>query len=64
MGEVVRYKPDPEDPQKTLLTQQAVISITGVPLIDQLERLLTMTIEQNAKKVCNFTLIQRSLQKT
>lgn len=50
VGEEVRYKPDPEDSGKTLLTQQAVISISGVPLIDQLERLLTMTIEQNAKK--------------
>ncbi|KZC07172.1 PREDICTED: protein slowmo [Dufourea novaeangliae] len=50
VGEEVRYKPDPKDPQKTLLTQQAIISISGVPLIDQMERLLTMTIEQNAKK--------------
>ncbi|XP_053988492.1 protein slowmo-like [Hylaeus volcanicus] len=50
VGEEVKYMPDPQDSQKTVLTQQAVISISGVPLIDYLERLLTMTIEQNAKK--------------
>ncbi|XP_031827703.1 PRELI domain containing slowmo [Nomia melanderi] len=50
VGEEVRYTSDPEDPNKTLLTQQAVVSIKGIPLIDQMERLLTKTIEQNAKK--------------
>ncbi|XP_043257600.1 protein slowmo [Colletes gigas] len=50
VGEEVRYMPDPEDSQKTLLKQQAIISISGVPLIDYMERLLTNTIEQNAKK--------------
>ncbi|XP_034178525.1 PRELI domain containing slowmo isoform X1 [Osmia lignaria lignaria] len=51
VGEVVTYSEHPENPETTLLTQQAVISITGVPLIDHLERLLTHTIEQNANKV-------------
>ncbi|CAK9812810.1 Protein slowmo [Anthophora quadrimaculata] len=50
VGEVVTYSPHPENSDTTLLTQQAVISIQGVPLIDHLERLLTMTIEQNANK--------------
>lgn len=50
VGEVVTYSQHPENPEATLLTQQAVISITGVPLIDHLERLLSLTIEQNANK--------------
>ncbi|CAD1478687.1 unnamed protein product, partial [Heterotrigona itama] len=50
VDEVVTYAPHPENPETTLLSQQAVISIQGVPLIDHLERLLTMRIDQNAKK--------------
>lgn len=57
VGEVVTYTPHPENPETTLLTQQAVISIQGVPLIDHLERLLTMTIEQNANKVNDYTIV-------
>ncbi|KOC65582.1 Protein slowmo [Habropoda laboriosa] len=51
VDEVVTYSPHPENSDATLLTQQAVISVQGVPLIDHLEGLLTKTIEENAKKV-------------
>ncbi|XP_017766581.1 PREDICTED: protein slowmo isoform X2 [Eufriesea mexicana] len=50
VNEVVTYEPHPDNPKSTLLTQQTFISIQGVPLIDHLERLLTLTMEQNANK--------------
>lgn len=57
VDEIVTYSPHPENPETTLLTQQAVISIQGVPLIDHLERLLTITMEQNANKVNSLVYI-------
>lgn len=50
VGEVVKYTPHPDNPEVTLLKQEAVISIKGLPLINHLEKLLSMTIEHNANK--------------
>lgn len=60
VGEEVRYTSDPENSDRTLLTQQAVVCIKGIPLIDQMERLLTKTIEQNAKKVNGYMFLSLS----
>lgn len=45
------YAPHPEDPEKTLLKQEAVVLVKGVPLSSYMESLLTTTISANASKV-------------
>ena len=42
--------PDPNDQQKTLLTQEAVVTVRGVPLTHYMEDLLTSKISLNAGK--------------
>lgn len=50
MDETVRYIPHPDDPDKTLLKQEAVISVQGVPLNSYVEDLLTNKMSLNAGK--------------
>lgn len=50
VSETVKYTPDPEDHNRTLLTQQAIVSIRGVPFSNYLEDVLTSKIAQNAQK--------------
>jgi hypothetical protein len=45
------YNPHPSDPNKTLLRQEAVISVQGVPLTSYVEELLTSRVSANAGKV-------------
>ncbi|XP_042614933.1 PRELI domain containing protein 3B isoform X2 [Cyprinus carpio] len=45
------YRPHPEDPEKTMLTQEAIISVKGVSLSSYLEGLMASTISSNAGKV-------------
>lgn len=52
MDEHLVYAPHPDDPQKTLLKQEAVVLVKGVPLSSYMESLLTTTISANANKVC------------
>lgn len=54
VDEAVRYTPHPEDPTKTLLTQEAVVTVRGVPLTNYMEDLLASKISFNAGKVSDF----------
>ncbi|XP_014606895.1 PREDICTED: protein slowmo [Polistes canadensis] len=44
VDETVRYTPHPNDPEKTLLQQEAVVTVSGVPLTHYMEELLTSKI--------------------
>ncbi|KAM6340769.1 PRELI domain containing protein 3B isoform 2-T3 [Alca torda] len=48
------YKPHPREPDKTILTQEAIISVKGVSLSSYLEGLMANTISSNAKKIMNY----------
>lgn len=50
MDEVLQYRPHPTDPSKTLLRQQATVSIEGVPLNRYMEEVLTNNINNNANR--------------
>ncbi|XP_011693459.1 PREDICTED: protein slowmo isoform X2 [Wasmannia auropunctata] len=50
VDEAVRYTPHPDDPTKTLLTQEAVVTVRGVPLTNYMEDLLASKISFNASK--------------
>jgi len=50
MDEVLQYRPHPTDPSKTLLRQQATVSIEGVPLNRYMEDVLTKNINANANR--------------
>lgn len=56
VDEAVRYTPHPTDPSKTLLTQEAVVTVRGVPLTNYMEDLLASKISFNASKVSNILL--------
>uniref|UniRef100_A0A287AXX7 PRELI domain containing 3B n=1 Tax=Sus scrofa TaxID=9823 RepID=A0A287AXX7_PIG len=44
------YKPHPQDSEKTVLTQEAIITVKGVSLGSYLEGLMASTISSNANK--------------
>jgi len=47
--ERITYSPHPEDPEKkTLMTQQAIVTVQGVPLTSYMEQLMTSSIAGNA----------------
>ncbi|XP_043543670.1 PRELI domain containing protein 3A isoform X2 [Chiloscyllium plagiosum] len=46
------YRPHPENPEKTILTQEAIITVKGVILSSYLEGLMANTISANAGKDC------------
>ncbi|KAK9504326.1 hypothetical protein O3M35_010686 [Rhynocoris fuscipes] len=50
VDEMVHYEPHPDDKGKTLLRQEAVVTVEGVPLSNYMEDLLTNTIMSNAGK--------------
>lgn len=50
VDETLRYMPDPNDSSKTLLTQEAVVTVVGVPLTHYMEDLLASKISFNAGK--------------
>lgn len=50
VDEMVKYEPHPQDLGKTLLRQEAVVTVKGVPLNSYMEDLLTNTIMANANK--------------
>jgi folate-binding Fe-S cluster repair protein YgfZ len=51
VDETVSYASHPQDPSKTLLKQEAVVTVRGVPLTSYVEDLLTNKISLNAGKV-------------
>ncbi|XP_063088079.1 PRELI domain containing protein 3A isoform X3 [Cavia porcellus] len=50
VNERLVYTPHPEHPEKTVLTQEAIISVEGTGLGRYLESLMASTISSNAKK--------------
>lgn len=50
VNETITYTPHPSDPRKTLLKQEAVVTVQGVPLTSYMENLLTNKISVNAGK--------------
>jgi PRELI-like family len=50
VDEVLLYKPHPTDPSRTLLQQQATVSVEGVPLSRYMEEVLTNNISFNASR--------------
>lgn len=50
LDEVLHYTPHPTDPQKTLLRQEATVSVHGVPLSYYMENMITSNISANANK--------------
>lgn len=50
VDEVLMYEPHPTDTTKTLLRQQATVSVEGVPLSRYMEDVLTNNISFNANK--------------
>lgn len=50
VDETLKYTPHPSDPSKTLLTQEAVVMVKGVPLTNYMEDMLTTKISNNAGK--------------
>ncbi|XP_025918825.1 PRELI domain containing protein 3A isoform X3 [Apteryx rowi] len=44
------YMPHPENPEKTVLTQEAIITVKGISLSSYLESLMANTISSNARK--------------
>lgn len=50
VNERLEYKPHPSDPSKTVLTQEAQISINGLPLVGKLEEAMVSTMASNANK--------------
>ncbi|XP_042653984.1 PRELI domain containing protein 3A isoform X1 [Tyto alba] len=45
------YTPHPENPEKTVLTQEAIITVKGISLSSYLESLMANTISSNARKL-------------
>ncbi|XP_067007178.1 protein slowmo [Anabrus simplex] len=50
VDETLSYSPHPQDPNKTLLKQEAVVTVKGVPLNNYVEDVLTSKISLNAGK--------------
>ncbi|XP_075272613.1 PRELI domain containing protein 3A isoform X1 [Opisthocomus hoazin] len=51
------YTPHPENPEKTVLTQEAIITVKGISLSSYLESLMANTISSNARKLFQFLSI-------
>lgn len=51
VGETLRYVPHPNDKNKTLLKQEAIVTVQGAPLASYMEDLLTKKISFNAGMV-------------
>ncbi|XP_006141919.1 PRELI domain containing protein 3B isoform X2 [Tupaia chinensis] len=64
------YKPHPQDPEKTVLTQEAIITVKGVSLSSYLEGLMASTISSNANKdvghahMCTQCIFQATSSRT
>ncbi|XP_012516540.1 PREDICTED: protein slowmo homolog 2-like isoform X2 [Propithecus coquereli] len=50
VDERLLYNPHPQDPEKTIMTQEAIITEKGVSLSSYLEGLMASTISSNANK--------------
>jgi len=50
MEEKMSYTPHPEDKDKTLLKQETVVTVQGVPLTSYMEQIIVNTVSSNAGK--------------
>lgn len=50
IDETMFYEPHPTDPTKTLLRQEATVTVEGIPLSHYMEDMLTSKISLNAGK--------------
>ncbi|CAL8402884.1 unnamed protein product [Arctogadus glacialis] len=50
VDEKLTYKPHPQDPERTVLTQEAIITVKGVSLSSYLEGVMASTMNTNAGK--------------
>jgi len=50
VDETLVYRTHPDNPNKTILEQSAVITVAGVPLIDRMESIVESSINTNAHK--------------
>lgn len=50
MDENMSYIPHPEDPSKTMLKQETVVSVQGVPLTSYMESIIVNTVSNNSGK--------------
>ncbi|XP_036730830.1 PRELI domain containing protein 3A isoform X4 [Balaenoptera musculus] len=62
VSERLVYTPHPEDPGRTVLTQEAVITVKGISLGSYLESLMANTISSNAKKVGTGSIPGRGIK--
>merc|ERR1711963_1344242 len=50
MEEKMIYTPDPEDVSKTILRQETVVTVQGVPLTSYMEGIIVNTVSNNSSK--------------
>lgn len=50
MEEKMTYTPDPQDSQKTVLKQETVVTVQGVPLTSYMEGIIVNTVSNNSSK--------------
>merc|ERR1712018_122040 len=50
MEEKMTYTPDPEDPNRTLMKQETVVTVQGVPLTSYMEGIIVNTVSSNSSK--------------
>ncbi|XP_067367263.1 PRELI domain containing protein 3A isoform X1 [Channa argus] len=50
------YRPHPDNPEVTILTQEAIITVKGVSLCSYLEGMMARRMSANARKVCSSTV--------
>lgn len=55
VDETVTYMPHPEDSNKTLQRQEAIVTVQGMPLESYMENLMANKISVNAGKVISFS---------
>ena len=62
LDERMVYSSDPIDENKTVLKQETIITVSGVPLTSYMENYLENSISKNSFKVSNFISIFLSWQ--
>lgn len=50
MSEQMSYRPHPEDPHRTVLKQETVVTVKGVPLTSYMESIILSSVSSNASK--------------
>merc|ERR1719391_1303110 len=50
MEEKMTYRPDPTDNTRTLLKQETVVTVQGVPLTSYMESIIVNTVSNNSSK--------------